>query len=55
MGEEITTMDVLLRIDKKLDLMNGRVRSLEVWRGRLQGAVTLLSLIVIPIALRVFF
>lgn len=55
MTKEVTTMDMLVRIDGKLDKMNGRVRSLEIWRGRIQGAIALLTAVLLPIGYKVFF
>ncbi len=45
-----------LSINDKLDMIlkevrhtNGRVRSLEVWRGFILGGLTIMSLVIIPI------
>lgn len=51
----MTTMEMLIQIDKKLDKQNGRVRSLEIWRGRIQGAIALLTAVLLPVGYKVFF
>jgi len=43
----------LERIEKKLDKLNGSVSDLKNWKSRLQGAIAVLTLLVIPLVLYV--
>ena len=43
--------EVLHRIEQQTTAINGRVRRLEVWRGATAGAISIITLIVVPILL----
>lgn len=48
-------IDVLTRLDRierKVDATNGRVRDLERWKWGLGGGIAVLTVIVVPIFLR---
>ena len=44
-------MDKLKIIDTKVTIANGRLKSLELWRAYLTGAIAVLTLIVVPVAI----
>ena len=50
-----TLHEILLRIEKKVDQTNGRVRSLEIWKALITGGVLVISGVLIPIIIRIFF
>ena len=50
-----TLYQILVRIEKKVDRTNGRVRALEIWRGVITGGLLVISGIVIPIVIKIFF
>jgi len=39
------------KLDEKVDKTNGKVRSLEIWRGIMMGVGIVLSILIIPIVL----
>ncbi len=43
--------ETLMRIETQTTKTNGRVRSLEVWKGFMIGGMSILSILVIPIVL----
>lgn len=42
-------------IKQKQDKTNGRVRSLEVWRGVITGGLIIISGVIIPIIIKIYF
>ena len=58
MNDQEIILQYLERIEKKLDKLNGRVRSLEIWRGRILGGLTVMCLLllwIVPTLIRVAF
>lgn len=41
-----TLHEILLRVEEKVDRTNGRVRSLEVWKGFITGSITIIAMVV---------
>jgi len=54
-----TLNDILIRLEKNVDATNGRVRNLELWRARITGAITIVSIaftgVLIPIIIKIYF
>lgn len=50
-----TLYEILMRIENKVDKTNGRVRSLEIWRGIITGGLIVISGVIIPIIIKIFF
>ncbi len=42
-------------IKQKQDKTNGRVRSLEIWRGVITGGLIIISGVIIPIIIKIYF
>jgi len=41
-----TLHEILVRLEKKVDKTNGRVRTLEVWKGFITGGLTIIAIVV---------
>jgi len=50
-----TLHEILIRIETKVDRTNGRVRTLEIWRGIITGGLIVISGVIIPIVLKIYF
>jgi len=50
-----TLHEILIRIEKKVEKTNGRVSDLEKWKNRIAGGLVVISGVLIPIAIKVFF
>jgi len=50
-----TLHEILIRIEKKVGETNGRVSELEKWKNRIAGGFVVISVVLIPIAVKVFF
>jgi len=50
-----TLHEILIRIEAKVDRTNGRVRALEIWRGIIMGGLIVISGVIIPIVLKIYF
>jgi len=50
-----TLHEILLRIEKKVEKTNGRVSDLEKWKNRIAGGLVVISAVLVPIAIKVFF
>lgn len=52
LGENQT--QIISALDQKVKIQNGRVKSLEMRNSFIAGAISLIVIVVIPIAIRVF-
>ena len=50
---DITVVHVYKEVQKLREAMNGRMRSLEISRGWMKGALAVISVIIVPIAIAV--
>ena len=54
-----TLHEILIRIEKKVDQTNGRVRNLEIWKAKAIGAFAVISVLftgtIIPIIMKLYF
>ena len=50
-----TLHEILTRIESKVDKINGRVRSLEIWRGVITGGLIVISGVLVPIIMKIYF
>jgi len=44
-----------VEIKNQVQKTNGRVRTLEIWRGFITGGLAIIGIILIPIIIRMFF
>jgi len=49
-----TLHEILIRIEDKINSINGRVRKLEVWKGVITGGLLVLGGTIIPIIIKIF-
>jgi len=50
-----TLYEILKRIEERVKNTNGRVTELEKWKNRIAGGFIVISAVLIPIVLKLFF
>jgi len=50
-----TLHEILIRIEDRVKNTNGRVTELEKWKNRIAGGFIVISAVLIPIVLKLFF